>query len=80
MVSGVKVNIQFLHLDIAFYLTYSFEINEIRCLIQDVISPHCGDNRMVRRCMRRSLPNYFDKSLECETRHSNLTLVNEQKK
>jgi hypothetical protein len=50
------------------YLTlcmFSFEIKEsrksdTRCLIQDVVSPHCGDKRMVRRCMRRSLPNYFD--------------------
>ena len=51
-----------------FYLTlytFSFEINESRlsdtsCLIQDVVSPHCGDKRMARRCTRRSLPNYFD--------------------
>jgi hypothetical protein len=51
-----------------FYLTlytFSFEINEsrlsdTRCLIQDVVSPHCGDKRMARHCMRRSLPNYFD--------------------
>ena len=45
--------------------TFSFEINEsrlvdTRCLIQDVVSPHCGDKRMARRCTRRSLPNYFD--------------------
>ena len=56
---------------IAIYLTlytFSFEINEInesrlsgtRCLIQDVVSPHCGDKRMARRSSRRSLPNYFD--------------------
>jgi hypothetical protein len=42
--------------------TLSFEINEnrlsdTRCLIQDVVSPHCGDKRMARRCTRRSLPN-----------------------
>jgi hypothetical protein len=46
---------------------FSFEINEkkkclsgIMCLIQDVVSPHCGDQRMARRCTRRSLSNYFD--------------------
>jgi hypothetical protein len=38
----------------------SIKTNFTRCLIQDVVSPHCGDKRMVRRCMRRSLPNYFD--------------------
>jgi hypothetical protein len=31
-----------------------------RCLIQDVVSPHCGDKRMAQHCTRRSLPNYFD--------------------
>ena len=45
--------------------TFFFEINESRLsdtryLIQDVVSPHCGDKRMARRCTRRSLPNYFD--------------------
>ena len=45
--------------------TFSFEINEnrqsdTRCLILDVVSPHCGDERMARRCTRRSLSNYFD--------------------
>ena len=45
--------------------TFSFEIKEsslsdARCLIQDVVSPHCGDKRMARRCTRHSLPNYFD--------------------
>jgi hypothetical protein len=48
--------------------TFSFEINEsrlsgTRCLIQDVVSPHCGDKRMARRCTRHSLPNYFDMTL-----------------
>ena len=56
--------------DIHIYLTvtlytFSFEINEsrlsdTRCLIQDVVSPQCGDKRMARCCTRRSLPNYFD--------------------
>ena len=41
---------------------------------------HTGDKRMVRRCMWRSLPNYFVMthdiiSLECETQHSNVTLA-----
>jgi hypothetical protein len=45
--------------------TFSFEINEsrlsdTRCMIQDVVTSHCGDKRMARRCTRRSLPNYFD--------------------
>jgi hypothetical protein len=45
--------------------TFSFEINksrlsDTRCLIQDVVSPHCRDKRMARRCTRRYLPNYFD--------------------
>ena len=31
-----------------------------RCIIQDVVSPHCGDKRMARRCTRRSLPKYFE--------------------
>ena len=54
--------------NISYYLTlctFSFEIKESSlsdagCLIQDVVSPQCGDKRMVRRCTRRSLPNYFD--------------------
>ena len=53
--------------DIDIYLTlctFSFEFNEsrlsdTRCMIQDVVSPHCGDKRMARRCTRSSLPNYF---------------------
>jgi hypothetical protein len=45
--------------------TFSFEIKEssvsnTRYLIQDAISPHCDNNRMARRCTRRSLSNYFD--------------------
>jgi len=46
------------------YVRFSFEINESRlsdtkCLIQEVVSPDCGDKRMARRCTRRSLPNYL---------------------
>ena len=47
-------------LHIIFYLTlwtFSFNINE--SLIQDVVSPHCGDQRIRRRCTRRSLPKYL---------------------
>jgi len=35
------------------------KLKKVACLIQDVVSPHCGDKRMVRLCMRSSLPNYF---------------------
>ena len=65
---------------------FSFEINECRlsdtrCIIHDVVSPHCGDKRMVRRCTRRSLPNYFAMtSYYWNVRHSNVTLVNEREK
>ena len=44
--------------------TFSFEINEsslsdAKFMIQDVVSPHCGDKRIVRHCTRFSVPNYF---------------------
>jgi hypothetical protein len=56
----------FFNNDKSIYLTlctFSFEINEshlsdAKCLIQDVVTPNCGDKRMVQRCTRRSLPNY----------------------
>jgi hypothetical protein len=35
------------------------KLKKVACLIQDVVSPHCGDKRMVRGCTRSSLPNYF---------------------
>ena len=46
------------------FCTFSFEIYEsrlfdTRCMLQDVVSPHCGDKRMARRCTRRSMPSYF---------------------
>jgi hypothetical protein len=55
-------------LDKRYHLTLQtvlLEINEsrlsdTRCLMHDVVSPHCGDKRMVRRSTRRSLPNSFD--------------------
>jgi hypothetical protein len=45
--------------------TFSCEIKEnnlsdTSCLIQDVVSPHCGDKGMGQRCTRHSLPKYFD--------------------
>ena len=59
-----RLDITDIHIYLTLY-TFSFEINEsrlsdTRCLIQDAVSPHCGDKRMARRCTRRSLPNYFD--------------------
>jgi len=39
------------------------KLKKVACLIQDVVSPHCGDKRMVRGCMRSSLPNYFAMTL-----------------
>jgi hypothetical protein len=70
-----------------FYLTLcmlSFEINEssmfdTRCLIQDDVSPHCGDKRMARRCTRRSLPNYFDMtSYHWNARQNTVTGIGER--
>ena len=42
------------------YLRFPSKLKTVACLIQDVVSPHCGDKRMVVRCTRHSLPNYFD--------------------
>jgi hypothetical protein len=70
-----------------FYLTlctFSFEIKEsslsnTRCLIQDVLSPHCGDKRMARRCTRRFLPNYFDMtSYHWNVRQNTVTGIGER--
>ena len=54
------------NVNILYYVTlctFSFEINEsrlsdTRCLIQDAVSPHCGDKRVARRSTKRSLSNY----------------------
>ena len=59
---------------------FPLKLAKVTCLIQDVVSPHCGDKRMARCCMWFSLPNYFVMthdviSLECETQHSNVTLA-----
>jgi hypothetical protein len=54
--------------------------DQINKLLTDV-SPHCGDKRMAQHCTGHSLPNYFVMiSLECETKHSNVTLVNKRQK
>ena len=34
-------------------------LSDTRCLIQYVVSPQCGDKRMVQRCTRFSVQNYF---------------------
>ena len=46
------------------FCTFSFvfkesSLSDTRCLIQDVVSPHCGDKTMARRCTRSSLQDYF---------------------
>jgi hypothetical protein len=38
---------------------FPLQLTKVAGLIQEVASPHCEDKRMVRRCKRRSLPNYF---------------------
>ena len=66
------------------YLTFcmlSFEykessLSDTRCLIQYVVSPHCGDKRMARSCTRSSLPNYFVISLKYGVQHVNVSNVN----
>ena len=35
-------------------------LSDTRCLIQYVVLPQCGDERMARRCTRRSLSNFFN--------------------
>jgi hypothetical protein len=45
--------------DTEHYLCFPLKITKAACLIQDDVSPHCGDKRMARRCTRRSLPKYF---------------------
>jgi hypothetical protein len=44
--------------------TFFVEINEsslsdAKFMIQDVVSPHCGNKRMARRCTKFPLPDYF---------------------
>ena len=34
-------------------------LSDTRCLIQDAVSPYCGDKKMAQCCTRSSLPNYF---------------------
>jgi hypothetical protein len=55
------------------------KLKKVACLIQDVISPHCGDKRMARRCTRRSLPNYFDMtSYHWNVRQNTVTGIGER--
>ena len=63
----------FVHLRIHFPLN----LKKVARLIQDVVSSHCGDKEMARRCTRSSLPNYFvmtlyhwnaGKTRQCEQR------------
>jgi len=35
------------------------KLKKVACLIQDAVSPHCGDKRMEQCYTRSSLPNYF---------------------
>jgi hypothetical protein len=63
------------------FCTFSFEFKEsslsdTRCLIQDVVSPHCGDKRKARRCTRSSLPNYFVMTSYHWIKHINVSKVN----
>ena len=41
-------------------MSYEITCVDTRCLIQDVVSPHCGDKRMARRCTRYYIPNDHD--------------------
>jgi hypothetical protein len=60
------------------YVRFPLKLKKVACLIQDV-SPHCGDKRMVRRCTRRSLPNYFDMtSYHWNVRQNTVTGIGER--
>jgi hypothetical protein len=41
------------------YVCFPLKLMKVICLIQDVVSPHCGDKGMERRCTISSLSNYF---------------------
>jgi len=57
-------------------------LKKVACLIQDVVSPHCGDKRMTRRCTWSSLPNYiFIRSYHWNAgKHVNVSNVSKAKK
>jgi hypothetical protein len=42
-----------------YYVRFPLKLTEVASLIQDGVSPHCGDKSMARRCTRRSLSNYL---------------------
>jgi hypothetical protein len=53
------------------FCTFPLNLKKVACLIQDAVSPHCGDKRMAQHCTRHSLPNYMSwchimSSLLCE--------------
>jgi hypothetical protein len=58
------------------YVAQESSLSDTRCLIQYVVSPHCGDKRMAQSCTRSSLPNYFGISLKCGVQHVNVSNVN----
>ena len=49
-----SINIVVLH-----FVRFPLNLKKVACLIQDVVSPHCGDKRMARCCTGSSLLNYF---------------------
>ena len=68
LLQGVKISISTdRNVSKLYYLTFctfsvefkESSLSDTRCMIQDVVLPHCGDKRMTRRCTRSSLPNYF---------------------
>ena len=38
---------------------FPLKLKKLACLIQDIVSPHCGDKRIAQCCTKFSLPNYF---------------------
>ena len=63
-----------------YYVRFPLKLTEVACLIQNGVSPHCGDKSMARRCTRRSveLLSHDVISLECERKHSNVASLNER--
>ena len=57
---NVKLELYFITQYVRFFEINESSLSDARCLIQDVVSPHCDDKRMARRYTRRSLSNYFD--------------------
>ena len=60
--SKAEAEVNIIDLETIYPFSFEFKgrsLSDTRCMIQYVISPHCGDKRMARRCTRSSLPNYF---------------------